>query len=230
MNDPVPTRYMKKPLPKIPSKYAFDILTDDKLYEICETLDDVSLADFSRTSKRVQDVCQGELTKRKQERDSLLSKLIGGWIICVNGNMKFLSIEQSKGDPKILIIKMDGGNDEPLVDYMWKDFGQDFQTGEIGKSIENLNLLYSNVLNRKYKKLERYWGLYKDGGTYFFDRKYALIRLNPKPVFTGKYAAKEHLLKFAKNLKIKVTGKELPEKLRDLIIKELTKHNQMFSC
>ncbi len=221
--------YRRKKVWKPKTPDPFINFPNDKLYEICESLDDVSLANFSRTSKRVQSVCQGELLKRKERRDFLLSELIGSWIICINVHDYYLYIRQSE-NPNNLTVEMEG-NDEPLLDDMIEKFDYDvlIQTriGEIGKSLEDLESLFSEILRRGYKKLEDYWGLYHEGSIYFHRGYYAKIRIHPQ---TNISMIKEKLLEYADEMNLKLDGSESAEELKDLIIEELTKRNQMFFC
>lgn len=204
----------------------------DKLYEICEDLDDMSLANFSRTSKHIQTVCQGEINRRKERRSLLISELVGHWFRCINGETNSIWINESEKNPNVLDITMEE-DEEPLFNNMDRDFDYDvlilFHTGEIVKSSENLEFLRSEILRRGYKKLEKYWGLNQKGATYFYTGSFAGIRLHPHTKSDISFA-KEKLLEFANEMGLNVNGNESAEELKSLIIEELTKRGQMFSC
>jgi len=59
----------------------FSILSDDKIYEICEKLDDQSLSKFVRSSEHIRSVCQPILNERygklseKEKQDIFIRKL-----------------------------------------------------------------------------------------------------------------------------------------------------------
>lgn len=205
---------------------------DDKLYEICELLDDNSLGKFLTTSKHVREVCQDVANRRKERIDFLVSELIGKWAKCIDGQLSFVYISGNHVDDNLIDIDMDAG-DEALFEEMEYEFDIDIYRssyiGMIEKSLYDLEFLYSELLSRGYKKIpEDYWGYVKADGTYF-QTKHKYINL-----YTGRETEinywKPELVELADQLGIKGSILRSPEELRDLIVEELTKQDKMFFC
>src|SRR5581483_12415638 len=83
-------------------------LPDDKIYEICESLDNKSLARFMQTSQRIYRLCDSLLVRRKeQSRLDLIDNLVGRWFISyiINSTVRLTSIRIDVKDNELIVYQ-----------------------------------------------------------------------------------------------------------------------------
>ena len=135
-------------------------LPDDKIVEICENLDQVSLAKFMRTNERINNVCGFVLERRQNEHtEELIEKfaedLTGIWesyftfrnstnlsIVLVYAlDKNFVYIKQTLSDPRIPLFLPN------LQKY------KDYYSTRLPKTLESLLLINNALVDQNYTKI-----------------------------------------------------------------------------